>query len=335
MTDQTLVKIMRNGKVESTHSGIVVVVDGSGVPKASYGDINYSTYMRSAAKPFQAYSLVANDGINEFSFSEKELAIMCASHSAEPEHIAQVESILRKSGNTSDMFQCGPHEPGNPDAARLLHRDNEPPKAIHNNCSGKHAGMLAQAKLFGADIASYLSSDNRVQKEIMGNIKKFANVNGSDIFTGVDGCSAPTFFLPLVNLAYMFAKLAQGEDKYLEITRNAMVQNPHLVGGTNRFDTQLMAITKGRFVSKTGAEGLQCLGIIDGGPRPECSGWGIAVKVMDGSARAKGPATIEALKQLGVLTKSDLSVLKDLYNPKINNCAEIYVGNVIPSFQFD
>jgi len=335
MTDQTLVTIMRNGKVESIHSGIVVVVDGSGVPQAGIGDINYSTFMRSAAKPFQAYPLVVNNGIVEFSFSEKELAVMCASHSAESEHISQVESILRKSGNSSDMFQCGPHEPGNPEAARHLHRDNKSPKSIHNNCSGKHAGMLAQAKLFGAETSSYLSLDNPVQKEVMSSVNKFANMNGNDIFTGVDGCSAPTFFIPLVNQAYMFAKLARGEDKYLEIIRNVMVQNPYLVGGTNRFDTQLMEKTKGRFITKTGAEGLQCLGIIDGGPRPECSGWGVAVKVMDGSVRSKGPATIEVLKQLGVLTKDDISVLQDLYNPRIKNCADIYVGDILPSFQFD
>jgi len=335
MPEQTLVKIMRNGKEESIHSGIVAVVDGSGILQAGIGDRNYSTYMRSAAKPFQAYPLVANGGMDEFSFSEKDLAIMCASHSAEPVHISQVESILSKSGNTIDMFQCGSHEPGNPDAAKQLHRENILPTSIHNNCSGKHAGMLAQAKLFGADTSTYLSSDNPVQKEIMSKVKKFANMNGSDIFTGIDGCSAPTFFMPLLNQAYMFAKLAQGEDNYLESIRNAMVQNPHLVGGTNRFDTLLMEKTKGRFITKTGAEGLQCLGIIDGGPRPECSGWGVVVKVMDGSVRAKGPATIEVLKQLGVLSQDDLSELQDIYHPPITNCAEIFVGNVIPSFQFD
>jgi len=121
---------------------------------------------------------------------------------------------------------------------------------------------------------------------------------------------------------------------YLESIRNAMVQHPHLVGGTNRFDTQLMEKTEGRIISKTGAEGLQCAGIIDGGPRPECSGWGVAVKIMDGSVRAKGPATIEVLKQLGVLSNNDLSNMQDIYNPQITNCAEINVGNVIPSFQF-
>ena len=335
MTDQTLVKIIRNGKVESIHSGIVVVVNGSGVPQAGIGDITYSTYLRSAAKPFQAYPLVANNGIDEFSFTEKELAVMCASHSAEPEHISLVDSILDKSGNTRDLLQCGPHEPGNSEAVKLLHKENKFPEQIHNNCSGKHAGMLALAKLNKADTSTYLSSENPVQKEIMNSVKTIANLNGNDIFTGIDGCSAPTFYIPLVNLAYMFAKLAQGENKYMEIIRNAMVQNPHLVGGTKRFDTLLMENTGGRFVSKTGAEGVQCVGIVDGGPRPECSGWGVVVKIIDGSARAKGPATIETLKQLGVLTKSDISALQDIYHPKIYNCSGINVGNVISSFQFD
>ncbi len=331
--DNILAKVYRGGQLESLHTGYIALTDENGNVRGGVGDTSIPTYLRSSAKPFQAYPFVKNGGMEKFGLTQEELAIMCSSHNAEEEHVEAVESVLIKADLNKDMLKCGPQPPMLSSEAEKLARNGIEYSQIHNNCSGKHAGMLALAKLTGADPESYLEPENPVQKVIIDTISKFSETPPEDIPISLDGCSAPIFYLPLYRFSSLFGLLARGEDNHLKKIRDAMITNPFHIAGTERFDTDLMKATNGRFIAKTGAEGIQCVGIIDGGPKPEFSGWGLTVKILDGSIRAKGPAAIEALNQMGLLTKEDLIRLKNHFMPKIHNWAGRHVGELIPSFQ--
>ncbi len=333
--EHIVIKVFRTGMIESIHEGFIAVVDGEGNPKAGFGNVYYETFLRSSAKPFQVYPLLFKKGVEKFGFTAEEIAVMCSSHTGQAKHVELVRSILRKIGLDESYLQCGIHTPMyTPEAEKILKegREYEP---VHNNCSGKHAGMLAQTVLYSTDSATYLSLENPVQQYILNSISLFSDEPAEQLPAGIDGCSAPIYLMPLHKMALMFARLAQGADHHLRKIRDSIVSDPFLIAGDGRFDTAFMNAVKGRFVSKTGAEGVQCVGIIDGGPRPEYSGWGLAVKIMDGNIRAKGPAAVEALDQLGVLKPEDKLALRDLKEPAIKNHAGLTVGKIEPSFELN
>jgi len=251
----SFIQVFRDGYVECVHNGYIAVVDRAGNLQAGFGDIQYKTYWRSAAKPFQVYPLVKDGGIKAFSLKNQHIAVMCASHTAEPEHIAVVESILKNTGCSRGMLKCGVHPPLYESEAYRLAYMGVPFSAVHNNCSGKHAGFLAQAVLHKYDTETYLAPQHPIQKRIHAVISSFSGVSADDIPIAIDGCSAPTYHLPLYTMAGMFSLLARGADAHLAAIRNAMTAHPFLVGGTDRFDTLFMQVAKGRFVSKIGAEG--------------------------------------------------------------------------------
>ena len=330
-----VMRVTRGGHVESLHEGFIAVVDRDGEPRAGYGNVYYETFLRSSAKPFQVYPLLLKGGRERFGFTDTEVAVMCSSHTGQPRQVEAVRSVLKKIGMSENALQCGTHAPMyTPEAERILREGGEY-LPVHNNCSGKHAGMLAQSVVFGADAETYLDLDNPVQMHILNAISVFSDVPANELPAGMDGCSAPIYIVPLHKMALMYARLAQGADTNLRIIRDAIVANPFYIGGDGRFDTAFMTATGGRFISKTGAEGVQCVGIIDGGPRPECTGWGLAVKIMDGNIRAKGPAAAEALRQLGVLTDRDVEALRDISAPVLRNHAGNKVGTIEPHFQLE
>lgn len=333
--EHVLVQVFRSGELESLHEGFAAVVDRDGKLQAGFGNSEYETFLRSSAKPFQCYPLLLKGGLEKFGFTREELTVMCASHTGQPPHVAAVRSILKKTGMNESDLQCGAHPPMyTPEAERIL-RENGEYTEIHNNCSGKHAGMLAQTILFNADPATYLSLSNPVQINIVNTIALFSDLPPEGLHCGVDGCSAPIFKMPLNKMALMFARLAQGGDHHMKTIRDAIAKNPFYLAGDGRFDTALIEATDGRLITKTGAEGVQCAGIVDGGPRPELSGWGIAVKVMDGCERARGPVLIEIFDQLGVLTDKDKDILKTLHYPDLKNHAGLVVGKIFPSFRLE
>ncbi len=203
---ETLVEVWRGGRVESEHRGAIAVVDANGRVLAHSGDVLVTSYLRSSAKPFQLLPLIESGAADRFGFTDRELAVIAGSHSGEPRHLEAVQSILNKIGIGDEALQCGLHVPFNPEAAKALRVANQSASVLHNNCSGKHAGMLAQAVDRGLSTADYLDPQHPVQIGIRHRLAQLADLAFDDIGVGVDGCSAPCFALPLKHAALAFAR---------------------------------------------------------------------------------------------------------------------------------
>jgi L-asparaginase II len=288
--------VRRGDLVENVHRGRVAVCDPEGELVEAVGDAEGYAYARSSAKPFQAIPLVLSGAADSLGLTDEELAVACASHNAEEPHLAATRSILRKAGLSESDLQNGAHPPLHAPAAAELARNGEAPRAIHGNCSGKHAGMLALCVNEGWETASYRDPDHPLQRWILEIVATICGLDRDDILLSGDGCGVPTFGLPLKNLAAGFARLASGERLPGDLTRAAgrvrlaMWRHPYMVAGTGRFDTAVMGGTG--LVSKSGAEAVYCAG------SPE--GWGLALKISDGASRAVRPAALAALARRGV-----------------------------------
>ncbi|MCG8604549.1 asparaginase [bacterium] len=323
---EIIAKVIRNDRVESVHRGHFAVVNHSGRLVASLGRPNMSTYIRSAAKPFQAMPLI-EDGVDQhYGFNNKEIAVTMASHNGEPFHIAAVQNILNKIGLTDQHLGCGFHPPMSQLAAAERIKEGASESAIYNNCSGKHSGMLALAKYHNWPLSSYLDFEHQAQKRIKATVGFFAKLNGEAIGVGVDGCSAPVYYLPLKNMALMYARLAQGSSSAAERVFDIMSGSPEMIAGTSRFDTELMRVMKGKVVSKIGAEGIRCLGVR--GEKP----LGIALKIEDGSRRASQAAVLEIMRQLDLITHQELRALESFQTPILHNHAGIETGTIAVEF---
>jgi L-asparaginase II len=285
MSNPVLVEVTRGNQVESRHRGTVAVVDGDGGTVFSLGDIEASTFPRSACKAMQALPLVESGAADTYGFGNREIALACASHSGEPEHVAVAESMLKAAGQGEPTLECGAHWSFQQGVLLDQARHIDKPNQLHNNCSGKHAGFICACCHSGHDTQGYVTFDHPLQAEIrdvMGDLTgtKLARHNA-----GVDGCSIPTYAVPLSALAHGFAKMASGTGigperaKASKRIMEACMAEPFYVAGTGRTCTKLMAIAPGRIFVKTGAEGVFCAAI------PE-QGLGIAVKCDDGTARA-------------------------------------------------
>jgi L-asparaginase II len=326
---ELLVEVIRGPLVESRHFGDVAVVDRHGNVLYAVGDPHRVTFARSTAKPVQALPLVESGAADHYGLTEEELAVVCASHSGEQMHEDVVRRLLARAGIEEDKLRCGIHPPYHGPAYETLLRAGRDVTAVHNNCSGKHAGMLVLARYLGADLDTYLQPDHPVQGLIVQALCDLAELGPDDVVVGVDGCGAPVFGLPLFRLALMYAKLADPAEcadlrrKALDRIFRAMTRHPHLVAGTERFCTALMQAGKGRIVGKTGAEGVYCVGLKE-------QGIGIALKVDDGNTRAAYPAVVEVLHQLGVLDAQDLETLEPFWHPKLRNHQGAVVGHLRP-----
>src|SRR5437867_2729512 len=202
----SLVEVWRGPIVESRHRGHLITVDGRGHIVASLGSPETITYIRSSAKPFQAIPLITSGAADRFGFTEQEIAIACGSHSGEPQHVKTVQSMLEKIGLDERALKCGTHEPFSVEAARELSRKQEAPNVLQNNCSGKHAGMLALAKHVGAPTATYDEWTNLVQQTIAGTVSKLTDLSLVVLAIGVDGCRLPVLCLPLRAMSLMYAR---------------------------------------------------------------------------------------------------------------------------------
>ena len=331
-----LVKVTRGDAVESVHYGAIVVADSRGAVLAHAGSPEATTFLRSAAKPFQVLPILTSGAADHFGLTRKELAVIISSHSGEKIHVDTVRSVLKKAGLRESDLQCGSHAPYYRPAAAALAKSGKSPSVLHNNCSGKHAGMLALAKFWKAPLGSYLSPGHPVQKAVLKVLSLYCNVSEAAILGGVDGCSAPTFALSLRQVAQGYARLQDPhfgsgmEQRAAGRAVSAMRSYPELVGGTGRLDNALMRAVGKSFIAKIGAEGFYGLAYRDNG-----KGIGIALKIADGNGdRARATATVELLMQVGLLGKAKAARLLDSQGlPQLRNVRGKSVGRVAGLFQ--
>ncbi|MFN0088450.1 MAG: asparaginase [Blastocatellia bacterium] len=338
---EPLVEVTRGSMVEAVHRGSVAVVSAGGGLIASLGDPERRTWYRSAAKPFQTIPLLTSGAAARFHLTQRELAVITGSHSGEAVHLDAVRSILEKAGIEEEALRCGAHMPFDEAAAKRLRSEGRPATVLHNNCSGKHAGMLALARHGGEPIESYLDPDHPIQRRIRAVLARFAGTPADEIAIAVDGCSAPVFGVSLASMARSYAQLIgvrhTGIDPELaaaaERVVDAMIEYPEMIGGTSRrLDTDLMRIARGRIISKVGAEGVQLLGVKPNARHPR--GLGIAIKIEDGDIRrARDPVVIETLRRLGLLDEGQLAALAGYARSTIFNHRNLEVGEVRTCFE--
>ncbi len=328
-----LVVVSRGGIVESIHFGAIAAVDSRGRSIASAGDPGTLVVLRSTAKPAQVLPLLDSGAVERFRFTEEEIAVMAGSHGGEPFHVRAVLSILEKIGLDETALQCGAHPPYHRLSARALRRRGRKPSALHNNCSGKHAGMLALAVHLGAPVAAYLEPAHPVQEGIRARLETLAGLDRGSIRMATDGCSAPTFAMPLRNLALLYARLAAGTDAAGGPDRSArrvveaMRRHPEMVAGTDRLCTELMrAGGRSGLLAKIGAEGMYGFAFAPDGA-------GVALKIADGEGqRARFSAALEALRQLGALAPEAAAVLRARFVGELRNHRRLLVGEITTVF---
>ncbi len=293
--DVPIAAVRRGALVESVHRGRVAVCDPRGDLLDAAGDPDAYVYARSSAKPFQAIPLVLSGAADAFGLTDEELAVACASHNAQGPHLAAVRSLLEKAGLTEDDLQNGAHPPLHGPEAAKLERRGEEPHAIHGNCSGKHAGMLAVCVHEGHVTANYRDPGHPLQRRILDLLLGVCGLEEDEVLLAGDNCGVPAFALPLRSLATGLARLSTGEELSDGVAgaalriRDAMRAHPFLVAGSGRFDTELMGATD--LLVKGGAEAM----LVVGSPQ----GWGMALKVSDGAGRAVRPAALAALAGRG------------------------------------
>tara|TARA_A100001015_G_scaffold312222_1_gene416967 strand:+ start:2099 stop:3079 length:981 start_codon:yes stop_codon:yes gene_type:complete len=323
-----LCRVTRGDLTESIHVAFAVAVDENGEVFYSTGDPQYLTCARSTLKPFQAAASVISGAIDSFNFNSKELAMMCSSHMGEKVHTDTVNSMIEKIGLSSYDLKCGTHIPYDKDIAQNLLINKTAPNEIHNNCSGKHAGMLALTKYLKYELSDYSKQDHPTQKYIL---KYVSNLLGqNNIPVEVDGCSAATPFLTLEALAILFQKLGSGQREELNRVYSAMTEHPVLIGGSKNFDTHFTKIMSGDGLTKIGGESVR--GILIKTKDKGCVG--LAIKILDGSSRALPVATIKLLEHLKLLSKDQIKRLSEYKNDQIKNHNGDKVGHIEAHLEF-
>jgi len=322
--------VERGGHLESVHEGLLVVVDDAGEERAHWGDPSWTSFLRSSAKMIQALPLVESGAADAFGLEPRHLALCCASHSGEPVHVGGVREILARAGVDESLLHCGPHPPIHDESARDLVRRGASPAAIHNNCSGKHAGMLATCVHRGWPPAGYWSPDHPLQREIGATLADLAGVPTSSIDHAVDGCGVPAFRLPVTRFAHALARFVGtdaadgGRSAACSRLFRAMTGHPELVGGTGRFCTELPRAAPRPLLAKAGAEGFYAVAWRDDSGR----GIALAAKAAGGDTRSRDFAVTEALHQVGVLDARGVAKLAAFHAGPLRNHAGEPVGRL-------
>ena len=319
------VHAVRGSETESLHRVVGLVVGLEPHEEVRFGESETMAYWRSAMKPFQALPVVAEGAADAFGLDAADLALCCGSHGGTPEHVARAEAILDRLGLEASALACGPHPPFDEPAARALVRDGKEPGRVHNNCSGKHAGMLSLALHRGWSAEGYARPEHPVQGRIREELDVWLDVASSGLSWATDGCGVPTPFLSVRQMARAYARLGRvaAEEPGGAAARvvAAMTQHPNVVGHERSLATALIGATGGRVLGKEGAEGVFCATAVGGG-------WGVALKVLDGGARAMAPALIEMLASVGLLREEELERLADRRRPVLRNSREEPVGEL-------
>ena len=320
MPNPVIAEVTRGGIVESRHRGASAVVNAAGDVIASQGDIEAAVYPRSAIKAFQCLAMVESGAADRFGFTQEEIALACASHHGEPDHVRVARSMLQKAGNIESCYECGAHWPSDQEARHALVRDGHDREQVHNNCSGKHAGMLALARQLGVDPEGYTTHDHPVQRAIAQTMGRICGCDLDRQPWGIDGCSVPTWAMPIRNMALGFSRLCANGNANGQRIIAAVRAHPFMVAGTGDFDTLLMQAVPRVFV-KGGAEGVYC------GCVPH-AGLGIALKCDDGAGRAAEVAMASVLASLDVWTPDEKALIDGFRHHGLTNWRKFEVGEV-------
>ncbi|WP_048646094.1 asparaginase [Nitratireductor soli] len=334
MGNPVLVEVLRGNVVESRHRGAIAVFDADGRSVAQWGDIEQPVFPRSAVKAIQALPLVESGAADAYGFGDKEIALACASHSGEPEHVRRATEMLERAGLAADDLECGAHWSFRQDVAIGQARSLDYPTQAHNNCSGKHAGFLCTCRHLGCNHRGYVALGHQAQDAVRDAMEAVIGAAHATDFCGTDGCSIPTYAVPLRNLAHGFARMTTGvglapaRAAASKRILSACMAEPFQVAGTDRADTGMMQEGAGRIFTKTGAEGVFCAAI------PE-QGVGIAIKCDDGADRASEVMVAETLALL--LGNGDplTETLRRMARPVLKTRRGVDVGGLRPSGALD
>jgi len=327
MTNPVIAEVWRGGIVESRHRGAICIVGPGGTTLFESGDIDQDVYPRSAIKIFQALPLIESGAADAFGFGQPALALACASHNGEARHTDQAAAMLADCGCDAGTLECGAHDPRDRDVLRQLAIEGRAASAIHNNCSGKHAGMIATAMHLGEDPAHYVDQEHPVQQRIRATMSELTDTLLENAPCAIDGCSVPTWALPLNKTALGLSRLVTGEgpgadhkDAAARLMA-ACIAEPEMTSGIGRNCAHVMRASRGRAYVKTGAEGVYC------GAVPE-RGIGIALKIDDGHSRAS-EVTIAAV--VSALLPDTADALAPWRNIRLRNWRQFDVGELRPS----
>ena len=331
----------RGTRAESLHYAAAALVDSSGKLLAWIGNPQLDTFLRSSAKPFQVMPFIEQGGARDLGLVPRQIAQLCASHAGTDMHVDAVRGIQTMIGVEEKHLQCGSHPPMDIETAERLIVEGKKSTPIRHNCSGKHTGMLAFAKMRGLPLENYLAHEHPIQKDILATFSEMCQIAPEKIGIGIDGCSAPNFSIPLYNAALGFARLCDPQDlsesraKACGTITSSMMAHPEMVSGFGRFDTRLMQVGRGKLAVKGGAEGYLAVGIMPNSTEASPKGVGIALKISDGDVTSKVRAAVmlEILRQFGILNESELAELAE-FGPAntISNWRKIRVGESRPIF---
>ena len=321
-----LVRRWRGGRVESVHRGAWALVDLDGRVLDGVGEVGFPVFARSSTKALQALPLLESGAAERFGFGDPELALACASHNGELQHTEVVARMLEATGSSVGDLRCGSHAPYDREAADALIESGQDPTAIHNNCSGKHAGFLALARHLGEELEGYIDPRSGSQQLVRAAVQDMTGAADEELSVAVDGCSAPTFRLPLVRLAHAFARFANPADlaperrAACERLAGAVASHPDLIGASrDQICSAIARVTSGRLFPKIGAEAVYVVGV-RGGDRA------LALKMDDGSKRGLHPLLIDLLRRFELLTEVELRALSGWQAGALRNWAGVEVG---------
>ena len=352
---QILTRVYRGGHLESFHTGSIAVVNSLGRLLAFAGDPDFETCLRSAAKPFQAIPLLEYGGVDEYELTGEEIALTCGSHGGEPIHVSTAAALLRKGEFDESDLLCGAHAPYDEKAAADLRAAGEEPSALHNNCSGKHAGMLLASQVMDAPTTSYIDAGHPIQILSRSTLADFAGIAATDIATSVDGCSIPALHLTVYRAALAYARLmasSHGATSPGALERystsagyvvDSMTTYSEYVAGAWSISTALMQAFDGKLLAKEGAEGFYAMAL-----SPELAATltdrlrlsddgaiGIALKIHDGSVgRGRNPVILKTLESIGI-DVSSIPELKPYRDSSIHNVVGTEVGEVRAEFDLE
>jgi L-asparaginase II len=333
---EALIKIYRGNLIENIYRGDISIVNREGNSIYSLGKKQKITYWRSAAKPIQVLPVIYSGASQKYKFTDQEIAILTASHNGEKKHVQLVYSILDKINLREKDLQCGICPPAHKPTANDLHKKGIHIGPIYNPCSGKHAAQLALCQYFGWGIHDYYYIEHPVQQMILDVIANVTEFPKEKIYIGIDDCGVPVFGLPIKYMANAYTRIANWEllpQKYREAAQKiflSMMVNPYIVGGTDRFDTDLMRVSNGNLIAKSGADGVFCIGIRDEKGIP---GLGITIKMESGNMKFLPMAVIRILDQLTILSKEQIHKLKKYLPPDILNYRNEKVGHFDSDFK--